>query len=230
VTHNLLFDFSEPGFFTGVGGQYASGPYTVQMLVANTWNSAFNSSFREPTLEYRFSAAPSPSFSYGLFGTIGKIASANPGTGPTTRFFNDLDATYTSGPLTLSGQLDHGYQERGAANGRAAEWYGASIMGNYRFMPMAGFTLRYDYLNDTKNGGHSVGDSQDGFITDPADPNSGSLRQAFTTALLLYPMKHVTVKLEYRHDWANSATFLDAASGNYHDSDNTLAAQFLFAF
>ena len=235
VTHNLLFDFSEPGFFTGVGGQYASGPYTVQMLLANTWNHAFNSSFREPTLEYRFSVAPSSSFSYGLFGTIGKIASVNPGVGSTTRFFNDLDATYTSGPLTLSGQLDHGYQERGAANGRTAEWYGASVMGNYRFMPMVGFTLRYDYLNDTKNGGHVAGsgklaDYNDGFAPNPADPNAGPLRQAFTTALLLYPMKHVTVKLEYRHDWANFATFLDSASGNYHNSDNTVAAQFLFAF
>ena len=230
VTHNLLFGFSEPAFFTGVGGQYAGGPYTVQMLVANTWNSAFNNSFREPTLEYRLSAAPSSSFSYGLYGTIGRIAGTHSGTGPTTRFFNDLDATYKSGPLTLSGQLDHGYQKRGAANGRTAEWYGASVMGNYRFMPMAGLTLRYDYLNDTKNGGHIVSDPQDGFITDPADLNSGTRRQALTTALLLYPMKHVTVKLEYRHDWANSATFGRGETGSRHDSDDTLAAQFLFAF
>ncbi len=230
VTHNLLFGFSEPAFFTGVGGQYASGPYTVQMLVANTWNSAFNKSFREPTLEYRFSVAPSSSFSYGLYGTIGRIAGVATGAGPDTRFFNDLDATYTSGPLTLSGQLDHGYQKHGAANGRTAEWYGASVMGNYRFMPMAGLTLRYDYLNDTKNGGHIVNDPQDGFITDPADSNSGTRRQAFTTALLLYPMKHLTVKLEYRHDWANFATFRRGKTGSRHDSDDTLAAQFLFAF
>lgn len=230
VTHNLLFDFSEPGFFTGVGGQYATGPYTLQVLLANTWNSAFNTSFKEPTLEYRFSVAPSSSFSYGLFGTIGKIASANPNVGPTTRFFNDLDATYTNGGLTLSGQLDHGYQSRGAANGGTAEWYGVSLLGNYKFMPMASFTVRYDYLNDMKNGGHIVGDPQDGFITDPTDPNAGPLRQALTTALLLYPYKHLTVKLEYRHDWASYPSFADANTGVLYDTDNTVAAQFLFAF
>ncbi|HDO34089.1 MAG TPA: DUF3138 family protein, partial [Chromatiales bacterium] len=60
--------------------------------------------------------------------------------------------------------------------------------------------------------------------------NSGTRRQALTTALLLYPMKHVTVKLEYRHDWANSATFGRGETGSRHDSDDTLAAQFLFAF
>lgn len=230
ITHNLLYDFSEPGYFTGVGGEYSSGPYTVQMLLANTWNTSINTSFREPTLEYRFSVAPTSTFSYGLYGTIGKIASANPNVGPTTRFFNDLDATYSSGPVTLSGQFDHGYQSRGAANGGTAEWYGFSVLGNYKFTPMAGFTVRYDYLNDTKNGGHDVGDPQDGFITNPADPNGGPLREAVTTALMLYPMKHVTVKLEYRHDWASYASFADANTGVLYNTDNTLAAQFLFAF
>lgn len=230
VTHNLLYDFSEPGFFTGAGGQYATGPYTIQMLIANTWNSAFNTSFREPTLQYRFSVAPTSSFSYGLYGTIGKIPSANPNVGATTRYFNDLDATYSSGPLTLSGQFDHGYQDRGAANGQAAEWYGFSLLGNYKFMPIVGATVRYDYLDDTKNGGHIVNDPQDGFITDPTDPNAGTRRQAITTALLFYPVNHLTVKLEYRHDWANIAAFQSATTGTFHKSDDTIAAQFLFAF
>ncbi|HQU16909.1 MAG: hypothetical protein B7Z66_13295 [Chromatiales bacterium 21-64-14] len=231
VTHNLLYDFSEPGFFTGAGGQYATGPYTAQVLIANTWNTTFNTSFREPTLEYRFSVAPTSSFSYGLYGTIGKVATANPATiGPTTRYFNDLDATYASGPVTLSGQFDHGYQDRGAANGQAAEWYGFSLLGNYKIMPMVGATLRYDYLDDTKNGGHIVGDFQDGFITDPTNPNEGTRRQALTTALLFYPAKYLTVKLEYRHDWANIAAFQSATNGTFHKSDDTVAAQFLFAF
>lgn len=230
VTHNLLYDFSEPGFFTGAGGVYTSGPYTVQALLANTWNTTYNKSFKEPTLEYRFSVAPSSALSFGLYGTVGKFPIT--ATTNSTRFFNDFDGTYTTGPWTFNWQFDYGSQTKAAANGGTTTWYGTSLLGNYRFTKLVGATLRYDYLNDKKNGGHIVGDPLDGFITDPTNPNAGTERQALTAALLLYPWKQVIVKFEARHDWANINAFADNSTtpNTFKKSNNTLAAQVVYSF
>ncbi|MDE2089344.1 MAG: DUF3138 family protein, partial [Gammaproteobacteria bacterium] len=107
-----------------------------------------------------------------------------------------------------------------------------SLLGNYRFNKLVGATLRYDYLNDTKNGGHIVGDTLDGFITDPTNPNAGTTRQALTAALLLYPWKQVIVKFEARHDWANLDAFADNSTTpvTFKKTNNTLAAQVVYSF
>lgn len=233
ITHNLLFDFSEPGFFTGAGGVYTSGPYTVQALLANTWNTTYNTAFKAPTLEYRFSVAPSSALSFGLYGTIGKNPTVTGVPTNSTRIYNDFDGTYTTGPWTFNWQLDYGRQNVGAANGDTAVWYGTSLLGNYRFTKLVGATLRYDYLNDKKNGGHiATADTLDGFITDPANPNAGTSRQALTAALLLYPWKQVIVKFEARHDWANIDAFADTSTTpiTFKKSNNTLAAQVVYSF
>lgn len=232
ITHNLLYDFSEPGYFTGAGGSYTSGAFTAQALVANTWNTSYNTAFRSPTLEYRLSMAPSSSLSFGLFGTVGKAPTVTgaPGAG-TTRVYNDFDGAYTAGAVTVDWQFDYGQQRDGAANGGNALWYGTSLLGNYRFDPLFGATLRYDYLNDQKNGGHiATGDSADGFMTDPANSAKGPIRQAITAALLLYPTKETIFKVEYRHDFANFASFLNTTNGTYSKSNNTVAAQVVYSF
>ncbi len=235
VTHNLLYDFSEPGYFTGAGGSYTSGILTVQALLGNSWNMNYtgsNASTRAPTLEYRVSLAPSSDLSFGLFGTVGKNATLTGGP-ETTRIYNDFDGTYTLGAATFNWQLDLGHQTDGAANGGNAMWYGASVLANYRFTPLVGATLRYDYLNDSTNGGHiATTDSADGFYVPVTAPgvDNGPIRQAITADLLLYPLKNTIVKFEYRYDHANGAMFLNTATGGYKKGNSVLAAQVVYSF
>ena len=107
ITHNLLYDFSEPGYFTGAGASYTSGILTVQTLLGNSWNTAYTGSAaptKAPTFEYRVSLAPSSALSFGLYGTIGKNPTlTNPGV-ETTRIYNDFDGTYTLGAATFNWQ------------------------------------------------------------------------------------------------------------------------------
>ncbi|MDA8119845.1 MAG: DUF3138 family protein, partial [Gammaproteobacteria bacterium] len=237
ITHNLLYDFSEPGYFTGAGASYTSGILTVQTLLGNSWNTAYTGSAaptKAPTFEYRVSLAPSSALSFGLYGTIGKNPTlTNPGV-ETTRIYNDFDGTYTLGAATFNWQFDLGHQTAAAANGGNAMWYGTSLLANYRFTPLVGATLRYDYLNDKKNGGHvALADYYDGFApTSAAAPgvNNGPVRQAVTADLLLYPVKNTIVKFEYRYDRANGALFVDTATGGYKKSNNVLAAQIVYSF
>lgn len=233
VTHNLLYDFSEPGYFTGAGGTYTAGPFLAQALVANPWNTSYNTSYRAPTLEYRLSMTPSKVLSYGLFGTIGKMPTvAAAGVPPeTVRVYNDFDGTLTTGPVTVNWQFDYGRQDQGAYNGGTAQWYGASLLGNYRFVAPFGATLRYDYLNDKKNGGHvASADNLDGFITSPTNPGVGTARQALTGALLFYPTRETIFKVEYRHDIASLAAFTDTKTGALKKTNNTIAAQVVYSF
>ncbi len=235
ITHNLLYDFSEPGYFTGAGGSYTSGMLTVQALLGNSWNTNYtgsNASTKAPTFEYRVSLAPSSALSFGLFGTVGKSATLVGGP-ETTRIYNDFDGTYTLGAATFNWQFDLGHQTDGAANGGNAAWYGTSLLANYRFTKLIGATLRYDYLNDSHNGGHiATTDTADGFYVPvtAAGVSNGPIRQAVTADLLLYPLKDTIVKLEYRYDRANGAMFLNTATGAYKKGDNVLAAQVVYSF
>jgi len=234
ITHNLLYDFSEPGFFTGAGGSYTSGMLTVQTLFGNSWNTTYtgsSASTKAPTFEYRVSLAPTSALSFGLYGTYGKNATLVGGP-ETTRIYNDFDGAYTLGAATFNWQFDLGRQANGAANGGNALWYGTSLLANYRFTPLVGATLRYDYLNDKKNGGHiSTGDYLDGFAqTASTSLNNGPVRQAITADLLLYPEKNTIVKFEYRYDKANGAMFLNTATNGYKNSNNVVAAQIDYSF
>ncbi|HUW98022.1 MAG TPA: DUF3138 family protein [Acidiferrobacter sp.] len=234
VTHNLLYDFSEPGYFTGAGGSYTAGILTVQTMLGNSWNTSYTgsaASTKAPTFEYRISLAPTSALSLGLYGTYGKNSSAT--TTETTRIYNDFDGAYTLGAATFNWQFDLGRQQDAAANGGNALWYGTSLLANYRFTPMVGATLRYDYLNDEKNGGHvSTADKSDGFYvpTTAVGVNNGPIRQAITADLLLYPEKNTIVKFEYRYDKANADMFQDSATSAYKTSNNVLAAQIDYSF
>ena len=239
ITHNLLYDFSEPGYFTGAGASFATGIVTVQTLVGNSWNTAYTGSAaptKAPTFEYRVSLAPTSALSFGLYGTIGKNPTfVNPAV-ETTRIYNDFDGDYTLGAATFDWRFDLGRQTAGAANGGKALWYGTSLLANYRFTPLVGATLRFDYLNDKKNGGHvSTTDSADGFYVPTATAsgvNNGPVREAVTADLLLYPVKNTIVKFEYRYDRAlNGALFADAAAASgYKGSNSVVAAQIVYSF
>ncbi|KST71387.1 hypothetical protein WS76_22790 [Burkholderia humptydooensis] len=111
-----------------------------------------------------------------------------------------------------------------------------------------GATLRYDFLANSKNGGgggvalNGNGmDTADGFgidadclATSKANGGlgfecKGANRQDVALDLLFYPTQQITVKVEYRHDWANNKVFL-RNDGSYSKSNDLLATQFIYSF
>ncbi|WP_293764249.1 DUF3138 family protein [uncultured Aquitalea sp.] len=182
----------------------------------------------------------------GTFGFQG--GSSNP---YSNYYFGELDATYTGTDSVYNAELDYGRQKNAAWNGGDAVWWGFSLMAHQKWTSETfgrmGATLRYDYLNNSKNGGGGGGialdaasgiDSVNGFGV----PNScllnssangtdcnGVNRQSLTAALLFYPSDQLTLKMEYRHDWANGDVF-QRTDGSYRKSNDVFAAQAVYSF
>ncbi|WP_047257883.1 DUF3138 family protein [Chromobacterium subtsugae] len=162
-------------------------------------------------------------------------------------FFTEADASYTLGDVQYNAELDYGQQQNAAWNGGNAQWYGVSLLGHRKWMTdtvgKMGATLRYDYLNDSKNGGGGGGialgssgyDGSNAFGVSPACVASGAAnckganRQALTADLLFFPTDQLTLKLEYRHDWASESVFL-RNDGSFRKNNDLLGAQAVYSF
>lgn len=172
-------------------------------------------------------------------------------------YFGELDMTLTGTDSVYNAEIDYGRQQQAAWNGGDAVWWGFSMLAHQKWnsdwFGRMGATLRYDYLNDSKNGGGGGGialgsgtnfggvDGTNGFGISQACYNnsvanggngtdcSGATRQALTAALLFYPTDQLTLKMEIRHDWANRDVFL-RSDGNYRKSNDIFAAQAVYSF
>jgi len=182
LTHNLLYDFSEPGNIVGIGLKGSNATYThlwqvilgneqvhTAASIVNAPNNTTKSNVT-PTLMGRFDDVLSTALDIGVSGTIGRqtLFSQCPTAGgygyqcnASSPFgmdrYIETDLTYTKDKYQLNAQLDYGQLQKGAWNGGTAKWYGISLLG-YRKWTSAWFghmgaSLRADYLNDTANGG-----------------------------------------------------------------------------
>ncbi|MGC8703466.1 MAG: DUF3138 family protein, partial [Thiomonas sp.] len=117
----------------------------------------------------------------------------------------------------------------------------------YNFTPRVLSFARFDYLNDSRNGGGLPGgvsglDPINGFGPAPATctlSNSGGLtgctgnganRYALSLGLNYLYTKSTTFKVEYRYDRANLATFQNVSDGSYKKDNNLLAASVVVSF
>ncbi|MCA3835651.1 DUF3138 family protein, partial [Burkholderia sp.] len=286
LTHNLLYDFSDPGSSIGAGINYqsADGHWAWKFFVGNEqFRSAgavtqtgvnalgdpITTSNKVPTFTARVDYMHGSALDVGGSINIGRqtlVSAVDPATGnvrygvggnaPSAYgafFFGEADATYTVADAQYNAELDYGQQQHGAFNGGLAQWFGLSLLAHRKFnMPVVGrmgATLRYDLLVNRKNGG---GGSSIGLNSNGMDPNNGfgidadclaqskanggvgfeckgATRQAAAFDLLFYPTQQVTVKVEYRHDWASNRVFL-RHDGSYAKSNDLLATQLIYAF
>ncbi|WCM20510.1 DUF3138 family protein [Paraburkholderia bryophila] len=284
LTHNLLYDFSDPGSYIGLGANYAKGNWAWKFLLGNeqyrtngaitqTGTNALGdpitTSNKVPTFTARADYTWSSALDIGASFNIGRqtLPSAiNPTTGAVsygvsgqapsgfgTFFFSEADLTYLLADVQYNLELDYGQQQNAAFNGGQAQWYGVSLLAHRKFsvpgLGRMGATLRYDFLADSKNGGGGGGVALNGQGRDPyngfgvsadcmasAQANGGlglqckgSNRQDVALDLLFFPTAQITVKLEYRHDWADNKVFL-RHDGSYSSSNDLLATQFIYAF
>jgi len=279
LTHGLLYDFSEPGNMIGIGLKGANATYNhlwqvlfgnEQMRTAGAIVNAANNTTKSnwtPTLSARFDDVLSTALDIGISGTIGRqtLFSMCPDSGgygyqcdASSPFgmvrYLESDLTYTRDKLQLNAQLDYGELQKGAWNGGTARWYGFSVLGNRKWttewLGHMGATLRFDYLNDTANGGGASNilygatggnpavNGTSGFGVDPAclqrstsngSECKGSAHYDITADLLFYPTAQIIVKFEYRHDQASHAVFLNS-NGSYSRGNDIAAAQFIYSF
>jgi len=274
ITHNLLYDFSDPGSYVGAGFNYAADKsrFAWKFFVGNEQYRTYGAvvqtgtaingapmtqSNRIPTVTGRVDYSWSDAMDLGASLNLGRQTLAS---GPTGGFgpaglssnvfsnylFGETDLTYALSNSTYNAEFDYGQQSHAAFNGNQAQWFGLSLQANWKFNvasigPM-GATLRYDFLDDQKNGGGGGGiaigggtDVSNGFGVAPsclAEGNiacKGANRQDLAFDLLFYPTQQLIFKVEYRHDVASQNVFL-RNDGTYTKSNDLLATQMVYSF
>ncbi|NYH13574.1 hypothetical protein GGD41_000802 [Paraburkholderia bryophila] len=285
LTHNLMYDFSDPAATIGVGLNYqASDTWLLKFLLGNeqlrsngsvtqtgvnALGDPVTTSNRVPALGIRVDHYHGSAMDIGGSMMIARQTlpgGFNPATGTNSYgwggaspsaygmyFQAEGDITYQVADVQYNAELDYGQQQNAAFNGGQAQWYGISLLAHRKFnMPVVGHmgvTARYDALVDTKNGGGGGGIALNGNGMDPYNgfgigasclANSkadgglgfeckGSVHQDVALDVLFFPTQKITVKVEYRHDWATQDVFLKA-DGSYSKSNDLLGAQFIYSF
>jgi hypothetical protein len=253
ITHNLLFDFTIPTAFTGAGLDITRGKWWSRVMLAQVNATKNPQGQRAPALTYRIDYSRGEFQGFGFAGVHGKAANfrsddVNPvtlepyDTSNTRVDLFEVDAYFIRGDVTVQGQVGFGQQKRAAitadpttGNLRDSRWWGASILGAYKFNPRLEGIARLDYIANKKNGGGLLGytfaDDRNGIGPDPAgDPNKGANRMALSLGLSYAFNLETTIKAEYRLDRANLPVFLDVDSGNYKKNNNLLGASVVVAF
>lgn len=149
VTHNLLFDFTQPSYYVGGGVEWASDGWTTKALLANMNKSSHGDRSRNPILVFRTDRVNSEFSGFGVTGQLGKYM------GQRLAMLSS-DAYYTRGAWSLNGQVNVGAWRNSAFNGGDAGWAGVSLLGGYKLTPRLELTARGDYLKNDKNGGGTI--------------------------------------------------------------------------
>lgn len=237
VTHNLLFDFTLPTTYTGVGAEIGTGKWLFKSIVGNMNTARKGPNNRWPAFAYRGDYARGEFTGFGFSGVHGKAVNfADPNGNDSFLNLFEVDGWYTRGDLTLMGQVSYGRQNAAAItpdpNGepRTASWYGASALAGYKLTPRLEAISRLDFINNKRNGGgllgYTVADDRNGIGPDPfGDPNVGANRTALAFGLNYLLNENTQLKAEYRLDRASLPVFLDVGSGLYRKSNNLFATQ-----
>lgn len=259
TTHNLLYDFTLPTAYTGVGVQHQVGKWILKGMLANV-NMPIRAERQHGTaVVYRADYAKGEFSGFGFAGLHGQVPNYNTG-GNTTAHLLEVDGYFTRGELTLQGQVSVGMQKDGAvtpdANGswRDARWWGVSGLAGYMITPRLQGLVRGDYIYNKANGGGLFG--YQGYFTtdeDPASPTfgqtlagndgrngigpdlAGNLNRGANRYALSFGLKYAfnpttTLKAEYRLDGADRAVFQDVKTGEFKKRNHLLGASMVVAF
>lgn len=150
VTHNLLFDFTQPSYYAGAGVEFTRGPWTTKALLANMNKSSHADNTRNPVFVFRTDYAHSEFAGIGVTGQFGRYMDKG------LRMLS-TDVFYTRGALSINGQVNLGHWTGMAFNGGNAQWAGVSVLGSYQLSPRLELMARADYLKNDKNGGGTLG-------------------------------------------------------------------------
>lgn len=170
ITHNLLFDFTLPTTYTGVGLDYTQGKWWLRGMLANVNSTIRDAKDKSPALVYRVDYSRGEFQGFGFAGLHGKTANFNlcrdddcTSFEKTTTHLFEFDAYFIRGDWTVQGQLSYGRQKQGGivpdadGNFRDSEWVGLSALAGYYINPRLQVLARGDYIRNNKNGGGLFG-------------------------------------------------------------------------
>lgn len=252
ISHNLLFDFAAPAFYTGAGIEMARDKWLTKAVLGNMNYARYKAGDTAPTLALRVDYAKGEFKGFGFSAQNGRIGNSRFG-------MFEIDSYYIRGNLTLQSQLATGRQEMAAYNGKTAQWTGLSALLGYRFMPRYQLTARVDAINNPSNGGGILGstgascynqsgtvvqaglDCRNGFGSGmtlnsttqqwgAANPNQGVNRQALTIGLSYLMNPSVTLKTEYRLDRASAPVFIDLRDSSFKPNNSTFLTSVVATF
>ena len=247
ITHNMLFDFTIPSFYSGAGMEITRGQWIAKFLVGNMNQVARVSGDKDPSLNYRVD------YSKGEFSGFGFAGTHTFGANPLNIF--EVDGYFTRGDWTFQGQVGAGRwvgMGNDQLNGPTdAQWWGLSGLAGYKLTPRLQAVVRADYINNSKNGGGVFGyanagagvDSRNGFgasAQDIADYAAGTItelsganRYALSLGLNYLVNPSTTWKLELRYDGANKDVFQDLrgdANGAFRNNNVLLGTAVVVSF
>lgn len=249
TTHNLLYDFTLPAGYTGVGLTQQWDKWLFKGMVANVNTPIRVSGEKSPVIVYRGDYAKGEFSGFGFAGLHGKSPNFNTGSSTTAHLF-EVDGYFTRGEWTFQGQASVGRQKDAAitpdadGNWRDASWWGLSGLMGYMVTPRLQALVRADYINNKKNGGGlytyngyynpdegSFNDSRNGIGPGlDADPNRGANRYALTFGMKYAINPQTAVKVEYRLDGADRAVFEDVKTGDFKKRNHLLGTSLVVAF
>ena len=258
ITHNLLFDFTLPTGYIGAGLDLTSGKWVTKMMLAQMNQNANYSAAKGSVLAFRVDYARGEYQGFGLAGVYGQAPNFVNGYAcedctPTNSNLGliEVDGYFIRGDWTVQGQLSYGYQKDAAitanANGglQTASWYGLSTLAAYKFTPRLEGVGRFDYLNNSRNGGGLLGYGIDdgngigpngnlGCVQGAAaiDPgcNDGASRYALSVGLSYVFNQYTMFKAEARYDWANQPVFLNVSDAAFRKNNTVLGASVVVSF
>jgi Protein of unknown function (DUF3138) len=156
ITHNMLFDFSIPSFYSGVGMEIGSGKWLSKFMVGNINAARKANGDKNPGITYRVDYAKGEFNGFGLAGQHSR--------GKSKYDLFEVDGYFIRGDLTVQGQVGLGRLKEGAyevdANtgaNRDARWWGLSGLLGYKVTPRTQLVGRFDYINNSSNGGGLFG-------------------------------------------------------------------------
>ena len=256
ISHNLLFDYTIPSYYSGAGMEFYQGKWISKVLVGNINKtrpaaaSVADGTRGEKSLglSYRADYAKSEFSGIGFAGTHTFDA------GSRINLF-EVDGYYMRGDLTLQGQLGAGTAQGLASNGNLARWRGVSGLAAYKLTPRLQLIGRADYIWNGANGGVVLGaygdntgpDGVGGFGLPMAADGSGPVgtrgvdRYALSLGLnYLIAGNHTPgsglwptgtwFKTELRYDGATGRVFQQMSDGSYKGGNLMLATSLVFAF
>lgn len=256
ITHNLLFDFTLPSAYTGVGVDITRGKWWTRAMIANMNASKRASNEKAPVFAYRVDYSRGEFQGFGFAGVHGKAANFTenvtgldddgntvviPQRDSTVHLF-EFDAYFIRGDWTVQGQVSLGTQKNASITPdpdtgalRDSRWWGLSGLAAYKFTPRWEGIVRLDYLNNKKNGGGLLGytaaDDRNGIGPNPnGDPERGANRYALSVGTSYLLNLHTTLKAEYRYDRASVPVFWDVNDDAYRKSNHLFGASMVVSF
>jgi Protein of unknown function (DUF3138) len=181
ITHNLLFDFTLPTSYTGVGFDITRSKWIYKGMIANMNASKRTSGNKAPVIAYRVDYARGEFQGFGFAGVHGKAANfADPDGKDSMLNAFEIDGYFIRGDVTVQGQLSFGKHKNAAISPdpdtgalRDASWTGMSVLGAYKFTPRFEGIARFDHIRNRKNGGGLLGYTG---YWDPANASFGDYR------------------------------------------------------